>query len=501
LAIDSIEVQLIEYSEDSANFLINNCGNVPLNYSVKIESDTLPDWFVTNKIGNTIPVGAKDTIKLFFNTHSLPVGTYFSHLIIQASDTISVPVNMKIIPVQKLTLFPDSLRYKVTIQDSVFDSIFILNTSNEIKNVTVRTEADWLVLIDSLLEIAPNDSSALNFYIPAKELITGFYATHLIIDGDARAKIPVEISVDTLPIIRMLSESSTKEVLIHSVATDTVWITNVGGGMANLVISSNKDWMQPELQEMHVMSDDTAALVLHLEVDGLSKGIYTAEVIFTSNNNTYTYSIQVSIDTLPELYISVDSLLVLVNQGSIAVDTINLANIGGGKLTFEVTEPISNSWLTVEPKLGFFASEETKSIHLAFDARNLSMGDYSTTLFVNDKTLALNLTVIGNPKVDFNKLSFVANLSANQDYSDTLIISNSGSVSLNYSLKIYDELNQPWIQISQTSGTILADGMELVVLHFLSTSLPIGTHRTHLEVNTGTIIRMPLVLQVTPDVK
>jgi|GEM_PF-737561 len=501
LAIDSIEVQLMENSEDTANFVIKNCGNVPLNYTVKIESEPMPDWLVINKTGNTIPTGAKDTIKMFFNAHSLSVGTYFSHLIIQANDSISVPITMSIIPLQKLALVPDSLRYKLTVQDSVLDSVWVLNASTELKNVSIQSDANWLVLIDTLLEIAPNDSSSFSFYIHAEELKTGFYATHLIFDGDARAVLPFEITVDTLPIIRLLTEKSTKEVLLHSATTDTVWITNVGGGMANLAISSNKDWMQPEFQEMNVLSGDTAALVLHLEVNELTKGIYTGAVIFTSDNNSYTYALQVAIDTLPELYIPVDSLLVLINQGSIAVDTIDLTNRGGGKLPFEVKESISNSWLTVEPKLGFIASDETKAIHLAFDARNLSMGDYSTTLLVNNKALALKLTVMENPKVDFNKLSFEANLSSNQTYSDTLIINNLGNSPLNYSLKIEDELNQPWIQINLTSGTINGNGMELVVLQFLSTSLPIGTYRTHLEVNTGTIIRIPLVLQVTPDVK
>jgi len=155
----------------------------------------------------------------------------------------------------------------------------------------------------------------------------------------------------------------------------------------------------------------------------------------------------------------------------------------------------------VEPKLGIINAEETINILLAFDARSLLSGDYSSNILVNGKNIELMLTVLESPKIEFNKVSFFAALSQSQLYSDTLVINNLGTSILNYSIKIVDELNQPWVQLSKTSNAIPAGGKESVVLVFSSDDLPVGTYRTHLEITAGKIIRIPLLLNVIPMVK
>jgi hypothetical protein len=501
ISVDSIELQLVETISDSLTILLKNCGNVPLGYTLKIEPDTLPKWLSVNKSGNSVPIGATDTLIVKFTSHSLTPGTYFSQLMIQSNDTVPVPVALKVVPLQTLTLNPNTFHFRITTADSIADGIWMVNRSSEPKNIKASADDRWLVIPDSALNIAPNDSALLSFYMAPGSLQTGFYATRLTIDGDARALLPIEIAVDTLPIVRMLSESGTKEVLIHSVATDTVWVTNIGGGMAHLGVSSNSDWLQPESQDLAVLSGDTAALVLHLEVSELAKGVFSGSVTFTGTQTTENYSLQVFIDTLPELQIANSPIVVAVHQGSLMVDTLFVANSGGGKLSFEISESSPNSWLTLDPKNGMVAATEAQPLLLAFDARNLTLGDYSTTLIVNGTSIAVTLTVLENPKVEFNKESFVASLSPDQFFTDTLVISNLGSSIIHYSLKMEDSVNQTWIQPDKTSGSIPVGGKEPVVLNFSSNGLPIGTYRNHLEISAGTLIRMPLVLKVNPTVK
>ncbi len=81
----------------------------------------------------------------------------------------------------------------------------------------------------------------------------------------------------------------------------------------------------------------------------------------------------------------------------ISVEIMELSNIGGTAMDYSITE--SADWLSVDPVLGTLQAGASENIELTFDTTDMTVGDYSVDLIINDDReetiVPISLTVTG----------------------------------------------------------------------------------------------------------
>ena len=130
--------------------------------------------------------------------------------------------------------------------------------------------------------------------------------------------------------------------------------------------------------------------------------------------------------------------------GANTVRTLNLVNSGGGSITWSASS--NQSWLLVSPTQGTFSQQET--ISLAVQRAGLKAGDYTRNIKISTnvsppQTIQVHMTVRTLPSNAAPILalppalfSFTATDGQSNISSQTLAISNPGSIPLQWSLSI-----------------------------------------------------------------
>src|SRR6185312_9523843 len=162
-------------------------------------------------------------------------------------------------------------------------------------------------------------------------------------------------------------------------------------------------------------------------------------------------------------------------QGANSSQNLTLSNAGGGSITW--TASSNKSWLQVSPPQGIFSNSQT--IVVAAQRSGLKPGDYKGTITFSSNVgasqkLDVQMTVRqispnAGPVLSLTPavLSFTTSDGNPQTQTQSLIISNPGSQTLNWSLSVSDPANQSsqnalfhmlgekanWLSTSPASGT------------------------------------------------
>jgi hypothetical protein len=167
--------------------------------------------------------------------------------------------------------------------------------------------------------------------------------------------------------------------------------------------------------------------------------------------------------------------------------TLTVANIGGGTLTWDLTESIP--WLEVSSASG----TNNEDITVTIDRTGLSDGVYSGTIEVTsnggNESVVVSMTVTStDPVLVVTPPSFTF---VNGQSDQTLFVKNEGINDLIWSITS----DQPWLTVSPASGT----NNTQVTVHVDRTGLPDGDHYGNLTVTSnGGDATVPVTLLFTP---
>ncbi len=98
-----------------------------------------------------------------------------------------------------------------------------------------------------------------------------------------------------------------------------------------------------------------------------------------------------------ELVVDPASFTIEMPANEISVEIMELSNIGGTAMDYSITE--SADWLSVDPVSGTLQAGDSENIDLTFDTTDMTVGDYSVDLIINDDReetiVPISLTVTG----------------------------------------------------------------------------------------------------------
>jgi hypothetical protein len=95
----------------------------------------------------------------------------------------------------------------------------------------------------------------------------------------------------------------------------------------------------------------------------------------------------------PQLSLNPVSIELEMATNSEHTETIELSNIGGGTLEFEISVPASATWLEVTPLTGSLQANHTMNVDLLFDTTDLPVDTYYCDLTIIDNRLETNFPI------------------------------------------------------------------------------------------------------------
>ena len=198
-------------------------------------------------------------------------------------------------------------------------------------------------------------------------------------------------------------------------------------------------------------------------------------------------------------HLLIDTTPLVMGAGYIGTNTIRpftLANSGGGSISWSANSDAP--WLLVAPSQGIFSQQE--AISVAVQRLGLKPGDYHGSLTISSNVsppqhIEVEMSVQPLPAnagpvlaVTPALLSFTA--SDGQPYlpSQTLTVSNPGSQALNWSLTPVPGLSCPWLNVSQSTGTVPPGATRSLQVNVQSQCLLPGAYSAPLTFTANSVI-------------
>ncbi len=279
-------------------------------------------------------------------------------------------------------------------------------------------------------------------------------------------------------------------------ASQTVTITNAGGGTLTWSASSGSSWLAVTPNS----GVGTGTLILAINPAGLTAQTYNGTVTVTASgatNSPQTISVALTVNAAPQPSLSLSasqaSFSFTLGGGTPSSQTVNITNAGAGTLTWSATS--NSSWLTVSSSSGTGSGTLTIGINPA----GLTAQTYTGAITVtasgaanSPRTISVTLTVNAAPPSIFlsvSKASFAYTLGGSAPAAQTVNVANIGGGTLAWSAAS----GSSWLTVSPSSGT----GAGTLTLGINPAGLTAQTYNGAVTVTASGSTNSPQTISVT----
>ena len=377
---------------------------------------------------------------------------------------------------------PTSLSFTAQ-QGSSNPSTQTLNISNTGGGTLSWSASDSMAWL-SLSPASGTGAGAVTLSVTTGALTAGSYTGTVILSatGASSVTVPVTFTVTAAPLAPAIGASPASFSFTAQVgsnpATQTLTISNTGGGTLNWTASDNAPWLTLSTTSGTGNSPTT----LTVNTAALTAGNHNALITLTAPGATsVTVPVALTIAAAPvppAIGVSPLSLSFTAQQGGAnpATQALAISNTGGGTLTWTASDDAA--WLSVSPASGTGNGPATVTAILG----TLATGTHTGTITLSatgasSVSIPVSLTVTAAPVppaigASPTSLTFAATQGGANPANQTLTISNTGGGTLNWSVSD----SAAWLTASPTSGA----GNGSVTLTVATGTLPAGSH-------TGTV--------------
>jgi glucose/arabinose dehydrogenase len=239
----------------------------------------------------------------------------------------------------------------------------------------------------------------------------------------------------------------------QSPSSQTLNITNEGGGTLTWTVSADQPWITVSPNG----GGAPGVVAVGVIPDGLAAGVYHGSITITSPgaaNSPRTVSVSLLLASPPVLTLSPTSFSFNGVAGGQAppLQTLNVTNTGGGTISWSASA--DQSWVTLNPASGIGAA----SISIGALSSGLSSGTRTATITMtaagavhSPQTINVTLVLTPTPVLALapTSLAFTAIAGGSNPLPQTITITNTGSGTLTWT----SSSDQPWLTVSPGSGT------------------------------------------------
>jgi hypothetical protein len=360
--------------------LISVSSNVKTTFNVTSDSA----WLSATPASGTTP----NSLSVTAAVGTLTAGTYSGKLTITPTSpagpaqAVSVTFTISTSPV--LSVSPSSLSFSAVAGGSnpASQSVQITNTGAGTLSFTDSKSQSWLT-------VSPSSGSApatLTASVNISGLQAGTYTDSIQVSAAGAQSSPqtvsVTLTISTSPVLSVSPSSLSFSAVAggSNPASQTVQITNAGGGTLSFTASKSQSWLTVSPSS----GSAPATLTASVNISGLQAGTYTDSITVTgqgAQNSPRTVSVTLTISAHssgPVLAVSRLSLSFSAVAGgsSPTSQSVQVTNTGAGTLFFTASQ--SQSWLVVYPPSGTAPATLTVGINV----NGLQAGTYTDSITV-----------------------------------------------------------------------------------------------------------------------
>ncbi len=222
-------------------------------------------------------------------------------------------------------------------------------------------------------------------------------------------------------------------------------ISNTGVGTLTWNVISNANWVTVN-PASGTAETETDVVTVSVDRTGMSYGNHYETITVTSNTNSKTLDIVMTIQNPTQPQLSVSPITLDFGRSEIQM-SFYITNSGTGMLTWNITD--DKAWISADPQSGT-TETETDEIVVTLDRLGHSPGTYAGTITVSsdggNENITVTMTVPDEPTLSITPTSLDFGSSETTLPFD---VANAGSGDLTWSVTD----NQGWITTSPSSGT------------------------------------------------
>ncbi len=381
---------------DSIIIPITNCSNKTQIVNAQISNHESTSWANLKTNSATINPQQKWYLTVYVKNTAVTDTSYSCNLIIDADSTYTIQFIADFINNNKITFNKTKINNTLTTNTTITDTITITNSGIASQQIIIKPqpEVSWLKIIDDTITIEASESYKFIFEINSLPVITGLYKAALQFNYGEIKQIPIHLMVDTTPLIDVQNYHKKLSINKNNIFTDTFYIINKGGGLLNYNIGitdrdlNSKIKITPNSGSIKKLGKQSH--IIEIPSQPFNLGNYTANLEITSEFNTVSLPLYLTIDTLPKLYVNTDTIKINGTGNGIYKDSVLLKNIGGGMLTITATEQPTSGYSLIslsQYSNTQIAANSSVYFYFSVNATNLPYKNYYSSININNSII------------------------------------------------------------------------------------------------------------------
>lgn len=468
----TLSINPIELDFGKTNVLkileLNNNGDQILNWSLTSNAS----WLLISSPGGSIAGKQKISINVNVNRLGLDAGDYSSNIIINSSGgNFTIPVKMNVALSPKLSISPTSLSFTNLNTDASFE---IRNQGDGQLNWQLSATKTWIsVSLGS--GNTTTEVDVINVSVNTIGLTPGTYTGNINVTSDYGNEI---IQV-TLIITGSAKILFTPNSLIFGGNDLSKVFEIINEGNADLIwqLTADQPWIDVVLKSGTAGPNLKNTVEVKVNRGTLPAGIYSGNIIITSNGGTGTIPVEMKVNEASKLSVNPTELDFGQTE---SLKTIEIINEGEANLNWSLTKNVS--WLSTSLIAGTIGSKLKQDISITIVRNGLTPGDYSTNLIISSNggnvTVPVKMSVKDNSKLSINpnSLNF-----GEIDSLKTLEITNIGTGNLNWKATV----NESWISVLPDSGTLGTNQRNNALVNITRENLAPGNYSATITISSN----------------
>jgi len=424
-------------------------------------------------------------VTLTATTGTLTTGSYSGTVTMSATgaSSVTVPVTFTVTTAPlppAIGASPTSLSFTAQAgANPAAQTLTISNTGGGTLSWSASNNAAWLTLSPA----SGTGNGAVTLTATTGTLTTGSYSGTVTMSAPnaTTVTVPVSFTVTAAPVPPAIGASPTSfsftaQQAGSNPASQTVSISNTGGGTLSWSASNNAAW----LTLSPASGTGNGAMTLTATTGTLTAGSYSGTMTMSAigaSPVTVPVSFTVAAAPVPPaIGASPTSLSFAATQGGTnpATQTLNISNTGGGTLTWTASE--TASWLT----LSTTGSTGNGTVTLTAATAGLPVSTQNATITLSaagaatvSVPVSFTITAAPTPTIGLSStnLSFTGVQGGTSPATQTVTISNNGAGTLSWT----GSGSNSWLSVSPASGSVAAGSSNTLSVSASTTGLAGGT--------------------------
>nr|BBH93864.1 hypothetical protein KTA_20630 [Thermogemmatispora argillosa] len=369
--------------------------------------------------------------------------------------------------------------------------------------------ADWLSISQRSGTVAPGGAQSMTIAVESRSLLPGVY-TALLSFASPQSVLDspqsVVVSLTILPrcgiMVNASNLSFTTVAGRSNPPNQAITLSERAGCLDDLdwQASSDASWVSvtPSSGELH--GAGSVVIAIGVNALGLRPGRYKSLITFTAGHGSQTLPVLLVVQPAPSPQEPVMSATPLslnfsaIQGRSTPPQTVIITNTGGSSLYWQTqATPLTGQWLSVSPARGSIPPGGSAQILVAVNTSGLTAGTYSGQLLLVGRgsdgkgaagapqLLQITLQVLppctlGQPSMHSVAFSAIAGASDPGPQVVTVEVAGTCSWPLSWSTSLVTPA--PWLQLSDSSTSLVNGQTASITLAVSSAGLAVGSYST-----------------------